>query len=705
MSIINGRGMRWMGPLPLVWPAAVRWVLFWLVCMSLYRLVFWLWFGQPGASLGDLANSFLLGLRFDLRLALISAVPLLLLGHWPHWAPWSGSKGVRRAWQVYGVLISVAWTLLSMVDFAQYSYLAQRLNVSVFGHLSDPYDAGLMVWQSYPVVTLVVAWLLISAVIAWGLSRLMWPPAHLSAWQQWRAQARPWPRRGRSVAWAVLGVFLALLGMHGQWSQYPLRWSQAHELSGGPLVANMALNPMLNLYDSRNTLGDDADLQALQRHYPRLRELLALDGSAQPSTSHGFNFARKVNPREPVLSAQSNVVYILLESFAGYKSSLSGNALNTSPNIKALAEQGLVWDRMFSAHHLTARGVFASQTGLPDVKVRDTASKDPLAVSQNMFMNALPEHRKWYFIGGSTSWRNVRGFLKRSTPELTIVEEGQYEYPVVDVWGVSDHDVFKAAVARLTSTQAQDGKPFVAVIQTASNHRPYTLPKADLGSPDQADKFVPWTAAEVSPAQWQAAGFDSLDELNGFRYLDWSVGRFFEMARTQPWFKNTVFVMVGDHGLRSDHPGAHVPSYFAPLGMTVGHTAGIILAPGRLAPKRYTTLANQVDLWPTALGLMGVPYTHTSLGRDLLDPRFDAHRFVFNIDHEAGPQLMLWTDQRYIAVQADGTAFKRHDLKDGQALLHRGPPDALDQQMRDDALAWHEAARYLIRHNPARPQP
>ncbi|MFQ9865706.1 MAG: sulfatase-like hydrolase/transferase [Bilophila wadsworthia] len=103
------------------------------------------------------------------------------------------------------------------------------------------------------------------------------------------------------------------------------------------------------------------------------------------------------------------------------------------------------------------------------------------------------------------------------------------------MWGLSDLDLFREAAAALTKSP----KPFVAVIQTAGFHRPYTIPEDNAG----------FQIKEPSEAILKNYGFTGADEYNSLRFSDHSLGEFFKIARQQPWFDNTVFAIFGDHGL------------------------------------------------------------------------------------------------------------------------------------------------------------
>src|SRR5204863_978217 len=186
------------------------------------------------------------------------------------------------------------------------------------------------------------------------------------------------------------------------------------------------------------------------------------------------------------------------------------------------------------------------------------------------------------FLGGSANWSNIRGMLAHNIPGLRIFEEGSYEAPVVDVWGISDEDLLLAANNVFRSAR----RPFFAIVQTSGNHRPYTIPKRTHG----------FSLAHVSEEMLRANGFESEEEYNGFRFLDHSLGVFFEKARQQPYFANTIFVMYGDHGTRTGAPAATLT--LGDLSLAVYHVPLLIYAPGLFGPRRIDTAARHVDILP-----------------------------------------------------------------------------------------------------------
>jgi phosphoglycerol transferase MdoB-like AlkP superfamily enzyme len=649
----------------------------WVVGL-LARLALGAWFSSPAMPLSsaEWGRALLLGARFDARVALVSVAVAWLLAS----LPWLGKRirpPLRRGvWLAYWMLAGCVWALALVFDAGHYAYLTQRLSAVLFTLARDAREAGGMVWQSYPVLWIVAA----LALALW-----LWQRLFTLAWRWATASPSDRAARGRCLAEALV-VLLAAGIVHGKLSQYPLRWSDAAELPS-VFAQQLALNPMHNLYDTwtfRETGVDEVRLRPAANRVRGFVGLPPLVGN-QPIT-----LLRSVPARPGAPSgAPPNVVLVLLESFAGHKVGALGSPLGATPSFDALARDGLLFTRMMSAHAHTARGVFATVTAIPDVSRQSTASRNPAAANQFSIVSEFKAHKKFYFIGGSTSWANVRGLLASNIPGIDIVEQTRLKAPVVDVWGVSDKNLFLEANDWL----AAQTQPFFAIIQTSGNHRPYTIPAEDSQAFDP-----PIPAAQAL----QDNGFISADEYRAFAYLDWCVGQFMQRARREKYFQNTIFAFVGDHGIIGS-TGPHFPPAWRELAITQGHTPLLIYSPGRVAPQRIEHWAQQVDVLPTLAALAGIAHRNTTLGRDLLDPRFDASRIAFTFQFTGRDDLGVLVGDHMLVDTEPLTVYDIQSAQPRRNLLAQPVvPDAAAQVAR----AWgrfprdyDNVARYLQTHN------
>ena len=644
-----------------------------LVAMSVARLVFLRWFSQGAQELSasTAAQALFLGLRYDLRIAILATVPLLAVTI----IPWLGKRvglfALPKFWLVYGALV---WALLGVIyifDFGHYSYLNLRLNASIINFAEDTATSRGMLWQTYPVLRVLLCYMLFIALMVSLLAKC------LQACVALKPLHGAWWKKG---ALGVLAFLPLLFGVHGKFSQYPLRWSDAFTF-GNPFAAAVALNPVQNFVDT-NTFKEAAyDEKVLRDHYALMANYL---GVTQPDAKT-FNFRRDVAPKPNALAGQPNVVLVLLESFSGYKTSVFDNALNPTPNFAQIARDGVLFTHFFTAHFGTARGVFATVTGIPDVSLANTTSRNPLAVDQHTIINEFKGYEKYYFMGGSTAWANVRGVLKNNITGLTIYEEDSFTSPHNDVWGISDKNLF----LETNKILGAQNKPFFAMIQTAGNHRPYTIPAEDkdfiLQTPDDATL--------------KANGFFAVDEFNSFRYMDYCIGKFIEAAKQEKYFDNTVFVFLGDHGI-TGVAGNNMPRAWTDLRLSTGHTPLLIYAPKLLPAARYGQPAQQVDVLPTIAGLFNFSYVNKTLGRDLLDEKFDDRRHSFTIYHTEGPLIGVVDKEHYLTMQGNGQAAQLFDIHSPTPLtpVQNQHPEKFSQ-MQKLTRGIYETARYMLTHN------
>jgi phosphoglycerol transferase MdoB-like AlkP superfamily enzyme len=610
-----------------------------LAVFTLLRVAFLVAFGNHLAG-GDLLRAFYLGLKFDARLAALVVVPLAV--------------GGRRRWAIaLTALFELIVLLCYATDFGSYAYVHQRLNASELEFLHNPLISLHMVWESYHVVWFALGILLFLTALVFALRG-----SEVSS----RAE-RGVPRGRRFLAafaarndtvWQRIALAVFLLAcIYGKVSRYPLRWSDAY-VARDPFAAELALNPPQFLFETMREEPVRLDENRVRRLYPVIAGYTGVDRYDPKSLS-----LARAGKLFPQTTARPNVVVIQLESFAAFKSGAFGNRANGCPNVDRLAREGILFTNYYSPSEKTARALFAVVFGIADVSPWQAAGNNPMAVDQSTIVNAFQGYEKSYFLGGSANWSNIRGMLAHNIDGLKIFEEGFYQAKPVDVWGVTDEEVFLAASDELT----KQTKPFFALIMTSGNHRPYTVPRETHG----------FSREILSDDDLHKNAFESNDEYNSFRYLDHAVGLFFERASKQPWFNNTVFVLYGDHGTRTGVPGDALK--LGDLALLVYHVPMIIYAPGfHVQPRRIDIAASHMDLMPTLASFCGLPYRNQTLGIDLFDPERAPRSaaFMFTTFREP-PTLGLVEGPRYTIVKS-------------------GTSESLPE-------AFYEYSRWLMLHN------
>ena len=540
------------------------------------------------------------GLRFDLRLVVYGVAPLLL-------ALLSvRAMAARRLFCWWLTAFASLNLLLGITELDFYREFHQRLNGLVFQYFEeDIATVASMLWNGFPVGRYLLAW----AAATWLLARLFRRLDLLSR----PALPAPPEEPGLSPAYAapnwywraatfLLCTLLAVAIARGHLRQGPpLRWGDAYTTDS--MFANqLGLNGTLTLISAAQASLSSQRGNAWQATMPDeqaldiVRKLLLTPHDRLVDSDRAAVRREFTPPAERTLPIR-NVVVILMESFAGHFVGALGGSGDITPHFDALAKEGLLFDRFFSNGTHTHQGMFATMACFPNLPGFEYLMRTPQGAHKFSGLPQLLSARGYdnlYVYNGNFQWDNQSGFFSNQGMTDFIGREDFVNPVYLDpTWGVSDQDMFDRAASELAKMPAD--KPFYALLQTLSNHTPYALPKA---LPVQA-----------------VSGHGSVDEhLTAMRYADWALGRFFEKARKAPYYKNTLFVLVGDHGFASDQQLTEMDlfRFNVPL---------LLIAPGiqEKFGSRNHSVGTQIDIVPTIMGRLGGTVRHQCWGRDLLN--------------------------------------------------------------------------------------
>lgn len=566
-------------------------------------------------------------------------------------------------WWFY--IISFVLVLFYALDFQHYDYLHQRLSASIINYAGDAKISMSMIWETYPVFSLLLLIAGCTALLVWVVNFSFKKTNN----RKYRGSAA-----AKFVTGTIFTLFLAL-GIFGRVNQYPLRWSDAFTFEDD-FKANLALNPVQSFFSTLTFRNSSYDIELVKKYYPLMSEYLNV------KTPGDLNFQRihTAEPGEP----KRNVVIVICESFSAYKSTMYGNPLNTTPYFNSLSENGVFFDRCFTPSYGTARGVWATITGIPDVEYPNTSSRNPSYVDQHSIMNDYEGYEKYYFIGGSSSWANIRGLLTNNLSNIHLLEEENFKAKKVDVWGISD----KRLLLEANHVFSQQKKPFVAIIQTADNHRPYTIPEEDK------KEFELVSFPEDTLKKY---GFSGNDELNAFRYTDFAFKKFMVAAQKENYFDNTIFVFVGDHGVRGD-ASAEFSHAWETAGLTIHHVPLLFYAPKLLPGKRIHDACSQVDVLPTVSSIAGVSFTNTTMGRNLFDSAVSSLPFphtAFIFDPTINQVGMVTNNEVY----TKSLISKKEEITSLDSINNSESLQKTEPQLRELTDAWYQTAKYLLHNN------
>lgn len=290
-------------------------------------------------------------------------------------------------------------------------------------------------------------------------------------------------------------------------------------------------------------------------------------------------------PRIVSATPPKNVVIVTLESLSSSFMAHGGNPRKLTPNLDRLAEQGLYLANLMATGNRTVRGLEALSLAIPPLPGHSILWREHNRDLETLGA-VLADHGyvNRFLYGGYARFDNMDAYFSGNHYQPTDRSQFPERHRGFgNIWGLADEHLYDYALEQM-DRDAASGKPFLMHLMTTSNHTPFTFPEGRVELPRGRAGAV--------------------------KYSDWAVGRFIEIARTKPWFKDTVFVLVADHCASSKGRTSLPPENY--------HIPAIVYSPAHLAPRTDTRLASQIDLAPTVLDLLGLPERSRFPGRSVL---------------------------------------------------------------------------------------
>ena len=392
------------------------------------------------------------------------------------------------------------------------------------------------------------------------------------------------------IAWLPVVAFLLFLGIRSSLTSIrPINASNA-VFSSNQFCNTLALNSLYTVSFAVYSLKHEGNMAKM---YGKIDEEVALKNVKKYMTADALDF---IDPDIPLLHIQKtlnkkerpyNLVIFLQESLgAEYVGHLGG--LPLTPNLDNLSKEGMTFTNLYCTGTRSVRGIEAVVTGFLPTASRSVVK---LGNSQKGFFSIADLlKRKGYetsFVyGGMANFDNMASFFNGNGFD-NIIDEVDYDKSksaFKGVWGYSDEDLVREANKLYKS---YGDKPFFSLMFSTSNHEPFEFPDGRIELFEEPKGTVN----------------------NAIKYADYAIGKFFEMAKNEDYYKNTIFVIVADHNTRT------FGDYLVPIHKF--HIPAIIVGP-EVDPSIYTKLCSQIDLAPTVLNLMGLDVETPMAGRDLL---------------------------------------------------------------------------------------
>ena len=401
--------------------------------------------------------------------------------------------------------------------------------------------------------------------------------------------------------------------------------------------------------------------------YPTLNQKIAEENflkQFQPPT-----LEREIVSENPEL--KKNVVLISIESLSADFLEHYGNTQKITPFLDSLATKSLMFTNLYATGNRTVRGLEALTLCIPPTAGESVIKREN---NKNKFTTGSVFKSKGYDVkflyGGYSYFDNMEDFYKGNGYD--IIDRNNFkteEISFANVWGVADEDMAKKAI-QVMNQEAKSGKPFFNHWMTVSNHRPFTYPEGRID--------IPGTAKSRE---------------GGVKYTDYSIKKFFELAKKQDWYKNTVFVIVADHCASSAGK--------TELPMDKYRIPAMIFSEGFIQPQQFNPTMSQIDVMPTLLGLLNFNYKTKFLGQDVFKENFQPKAYI------ATYQDLGLIKDNYLTIISPTKKVKQYSLKLQNSQLQDNfklyydeiPVQKSVQNLVDDCVSAYQSVSYWLKEN------
>jgi phosphoglycerol transferase MdoB-like AlkP superfamily enzyme len=569
------------------------------------------------------------------------------------------SRSRSIAGKVYSALVYFSfgfYFFINLADIYYFDMYDSRLNILFIENLHQMGPIVGSILKGAAIYIAIVLWLLIMSAFVW----LMKENRFKLEWRWWE----------RHKKFSTILSLIFLLVMSFLWIGEPF-WRIGTFSFGNQALNQLGLNGVYTLakaIDQKRIIehdsnGIDYQFAAPEKAVESMREMIR--DSSEEFVSALYPLARKIRAPVNLAVAKPNIVIILMEGFsASFVGALESDGQGCSPWFDHFSENGILFTNFYGHETRTHHGLVSTVGSFPSLlrlfitRRRGTESFYTLGTLLGRY-----GYRTSFIYGYDQGFDHMGFFLRQGGFEQ-IIDQSTFPSPRFRAqWGVSDEDLFEKANEIFTAYDTS--APFFSVLLTSSNHTPHEVPGYFL---DQHPEYAE-------------------DKLKAaFAYADYALGQFLEKGSCEKYFRNTIFVIVGDHGEIRDPADRYLKRF---------QTPGLIYAPYLInSPRRVVTIGGQTDIATTLMHLIGYPGAFHFVGRDLL-----------GIAEDDGFAIMRNDNMIYYRV---GDKVLVRDVRDTISTIHivddraRMQPDTiaiendLKSRMNKELESYLQALYYLF---------
>ncbi len=570
----------------------LKYTLFWVLLFAFARVLFESYNITKTVQLpiSEILLSFVHGIRLDMSL---TGYFILFIGLLVSLSIIINPKYLKYPINIVTYFLIFYTLLISIIDLELYRNWGFRMDSTPLVYLNTPSEA-LASTPMWLIITLSITWLSISLFACWIYKKQI----------SYLIEEFP---KSKWYGTLVLILFTALyfIPVRGTFSVAPINAGTVY-FSENQFANHSAVNVTWNFSDAIARINKrQQEVQLIS--YEEASLITKKLYSKQDSTLHLLNTS---NP---------NVIFIVLESFTSDGVEFFGGLKDITPNLNQLAKEGISFTNIYATGSRSDKGLVGILSGYPSqlgVSIMNFPNKTRNLPSLAKNFDALNYSTSFYY-GGDANFANINSYmLNVGFKEVKDVSSVPSKFERNSKWGIHDHLMFNY----LLEETDNEKESFFKVLFTLSSHEPFDVPmKTAIAGSDLKSQF-----------------------LNSMHYTDESIGNFIELAKTKPWWKNTLIVLIADHSGRFPYDREiHLPERYAIPMIWLG---GALDSTGVI----NNTIGGQQDVAATILGQLDIKHDEYLYSRDILahnDSQFALYLWANGLGYK--------TDKGSIAFSTD----------------------------------------------------
>ena len=461
---------------------------------------------------------------------------------------------------------------INLADSVYFRYTMRRTTSTVFDEFSSEGNLGSIIGTEFLSHWYLV---LLFALIMWLLWKFYATPSLIVK------VLNKWKYNGACLLSLILFTPFCIAGMRGGFATAvrPITISNAMQYTARPTDAPLVLNTPFSLLRTIDT-----NVFVVPNYFDSAEEMEAV-------------YTPIHIPSDSLQMEKKNVVVLIVESFgreyigALNKTLEDGKYKGYTPCVDSLINKSTTFSHSFCNGR-------KSIDGMPSILSSIPMFVEPFILTPSSMNDytglagilAKEGYETAFFHGAQNGSMGFQAFAQKTGFQRyygrTEYEESCGTADFDGTWAIWDEPFLQFFANEMSKMK----QPFMTSVFTASSHHPFAVPEK------YKKQFVE----------------EELEIHKCIRYTDMSIGKFFDTASRQPWFKNTIFVLTSDHTNMSNHA-----EYQTDLG---GFCSPIIIYdPSRPEGKTVDKIAQQIDILPTILGMLNYTKPYFGFGIDVLN--------------------------------------------------------------------------------------